>query len=232
MTQRLASLVVHDARLQKRYGIYYAYGFVLVVYLAILVWAGPWLPEWAVAVAIFTDPSALGFFFLGGLMMLERGESTRMALAVTPVSAGGYLFAKTVTLTLLAMVAVTVIWLFLHRQANWPILMAAVALTSVQYIGIGVPIALRFRTVTGYLIGSSGFLTPVIAPGFLALIDPTPPWLLLVPAVSQLKLMLVALGDAEASASAVAGMMAVSAVAAAGAVILALASLRSDLGIK
>jgi fluoroquinolone transport system permease protein len=230
MANRLATLTMHEARMQKRYGIYYAYGFVLIFYLAILAWAGPWLPEWAVAVVIFTDPSALGFFFLGGLMMLERGENTRTALAVTPVTAGAYLFAKTMTLTLLAMAAVTVIWLFLHRQANWPLLMAAVALTSVQYVGIGVPIALRFRTVTGYLIGSAGFLTPVIAPGFLALLDPTPWWLLFIPAVSQLKLMLVAVGDPEVGVAAIAGMLGVAAVAAVGSVGLALVALRRELG--
>lgn len=232
MAGQLATLVAHDARLQKRYGIYYAYGFVLIFYLAILIWAGPWLPKWAVAVVIFTDPSALGFFFLGALMMLERGEGTRLALAVTPVSAGGYLFAKTATLTLLAMSAVTILWFFLHRQANWPLLMLAVALTSVQYVGIGVPIALRFRTVTGYLIGSAGFLTPVIAPGFLALIDPTPWWLLAIPAASQLKLMLVAVGSVEASAAAVAGMLAVCLAAAVGGALLAATALRQELGVK
>lgn len=232
MTQGLTALVAHEARLQVRYGIYYAYAFVLVFYLVILVWAGPWLPEWAVAVVIFTDPSALGFFFLGALMMLERGEGTRLALAVTPVSAGGYFLAKAVTLTLLAMTAVTLIWFFLHRQANWPLLMVAVVLTSVQYIGIGVPIALRFRTVTGYLIGSAAFLTPVVAPGFLALIDPTPWWLLVIPAVSQLKLMLVAVGSAEASAAAIVWMLAVGVAAAVGSVFLALVTLGKGLGVK
>ena len=54
------------------------------------------------------------------------------------------------------------------------LLLSTVALTSVQYIGIGVPIALRFKTVSGYLMGSAGFLTPVIAPAFLALLDPFP----------------------------------------------------------
>jgi hypothetical protein len=110
--------------------------------------------------------------------------------------------------------------------------MLAVALTSAQYIGIGVPIALRFRTVTGYLIGSAGFLTPVIAPGFLALIDPTPWWLLLIPAASQLKLMLVAVSSAEAGAAAVAGMLGVCSAAAVGGVTLAVAALRRELGTK
>ena len=55
---------------------------------------GPHLPAWAPAFIIFTDPAALGFFFLGALMMLERSEGVRTALAVTPLSAADYLTAK------------------------------------------------------------------------------------------------------------------------------------------
>ena len=56
--------------------------------------------------------------------------------------------------------------------SNLALLFLTVALTSVQYIGIGIPIALHFRTVSGYLLGSAAFLTPLIAPAFLALLEP------------------------------------------------------------
>lgn len=180
-----ATLTLHDARLQARYGIYVAYAFVVFVYVSVLVSAGPYLPGWLSGVIIFSDPAAIGFYFLGALMMLERGEGVRAALAATPVTAGAYLFAKTFTLTVLAMIAVAAICLAARRSVDWPLLVAAVVLTSIQYVGIGVPIALRFRTTTAYLIGSAGFLFPVIAPGFLALIDPTPWWLWWIPAVAQ-----------------------------------------------
>ena len=49
------------------------------------------LPDWAAAFIIFTDPAALGFFFLGALMMLERSEGVRTALATTPLSLLDYL---------------------------------------------------------------------------------------------------------------------------------------------
>lgn len=228
----LTLLAVHDARLQARYGIYYAYGFVVFVYVVVLVWAGPFLPDWLAAVIIFSDPSALGFYFLGALMMLERGEGVRAALATTPVSAGAYFFGKAFTLTVLALIAVAVISLAAHRPANWALLMAVVVLTSIQYIGIGVPIALSFRTATAYLIGSAAFLGPVVAPGLLALIDPTPWWLLWIPAVAQLKLMLVATGAAEAGAIMIAICLAVCLAAAAGGTWLALRALAREFGHK
>jgi fluoroquinolone transport system permease protein len=227
---RLRTLLLHDARLQYRYGIYAAYGFVVAFYVAVLVWAAPLLPPWVPAVLIFTDPAALGFFFLGALLMLERSEGVRMALAVAPVAPAEYLGGKLITLSAVSLAAAAVLLAVLHRQADGALLLLAVALTAVQYIGIGVPIALRFRTVSGYLIGSAGFLLPVIAPGFLALLHDMPLWLAAIPAVSQLRLMLVATGAADASAVELGVMLAVSSAAAVGGCWLALRSLTREFG--
>ncbi|MBK8085620.1 MAG: hypothetical protein IPK28_18290 [Devosia sp.] len=227
---RAWALLRHEARLQYRYGIYAAYGFVIAVYVAVLVAVAPLLPAWGTAAIVFTDPSALGFFFLGALMMLERNEGVRRALAAAPVTARDYLAAKVATLTGMAVLASMVLTLFLHRPAAPALLILAVVLTSLQYVGIGVPIALRFRTVSGYLVGSTGFLTPLIAPGFLALLDPMPDWLLLVPAASQFRLMLVATGAVAADPVQILTMLAVAALAALAALWYALWALRKELG--
>lgn len=223
-------LVRHDARLQLRNGIYGAYAFVVALYAALLVWAGAALPTWVPAVLIFTDPAALGFFFLGALMMLERSERVRIALAVSPLSAGEYLLGKVLTLTLVALAACAILIVVTPGRDDPALLLSAVSLTSVQYVGIGVPIAVRFRTVNAYLIGSAGFLTPIVAPAFLALLDPFPTWMVFIPAVSQLRLMLVATGARPGGAAEVAAMLLVSAVAAAAATRLGMRSLEREFG--
>lgn len=133
MANRLATLIAHDARLQFRYGIYFAYAFVIGFYVLALTYGGPYLPSWVPALIIFTDPSVLGFFFLGALMMLEKAENTRNALAMTPISAGNYFWAKTATLTTMALGAVAVLTPFLHQGTNTPMLLAIVALTSIMF---------------------------------------------------------------------------------------------------
>jgi fluoroquinolone transport system permease protein len=222
------ALARHDARLQFRYGIYLAYAFVLALYVAFLTGLGSLLPPWVAAVIVFSDPAALGFFFLGALMMLERSERVRSALAVTPLSPAAYVAAKAVTLTAMALVACAALGLALGEAADLPLLLGTVALTSLQYVGIGVPVALRFRTVTGYLVGAGALLTPLIAPGFLALLDPMPLWLAVVPAISQMRLMLIATGAATADPLGLAVMLAVSAVAAAGALWFAVSDLTRE----
>lgn len=229
MTRLITTLIVHDARLQFRYGIYAAYGVVLGLYVGLLLTFGPLVPAWALALLIYTDPAALGFFFLGALMMLERAEGVRMALSVTPVGATAYAAAKVATLTTMALLASVTIAAAHPGGSNLALLFLTVALTSVQYIGIGIPIALHFRTVSGYLLGSAAFLTPLIAPAFLALIEPFPAWLLLIPAVAQLRLLLIATGT-SASPFETGLALLVAAAACAAALAIGHASLKKELG--
>jgi fluoroquinolone transport system permease protein len=230
MRPRTVALIRHDVRLQYRYGIYAAYAVIVAVYLAELLLFRDALPIWVPALIIFTDPAAVAFFFLGALMMLEKSEGVRVALSASPATAVDYLTGKAVTLVGLSLVSSAALLPFIPHATNPLLLLVAVALTAVQYLGIGVPIALRFKTVNGYLIGSAGFLTPVIAPGLLALLEPFPLWLAIVPAVSQFRLMLVATGAASATAIEVATTIIVLAAAAIGAMAFALHVLRREFG--
>jgi fluoroquinolone transport system permease protein len=207
-------LCIHDMRMQFRYGIYYGYAFVVAFYLLILVWLGEYFPSWIPGLIIFTDPSVLGFFFLGALMMLEKGENTRAALSITPLDPAQYFWSKTITLTMVSVLAVCTIAPFLHTDINWSLLLIAITLTSVQFIAIGVPAALHFKSVTSYLMGAAGFLTPVVAPAFIALMEPMPTWTIVIPAVSQFKLILVATGASEADWTVTAAMLVIATLAA------------------
>jgi fluoroquinolone transport system permease protein len=227
---RLLVLAAHDARLQYRYGVYAAYVFVVGFYVFALVAGRGVLPDWAIGFIIYTDPAAVGFFFLGALMMLEKAEGVRTALAESPATAAQYLMGKMVTLNGLALLACVILMLVHGAILNPALLLVAVALTSICFVGIGVPIALSFRTVNGYLVGSGAFLAPIIGPAFLALIDPMPTWLGLWPPVAQFRLILTAFGYASGNLGEIALFIAVATAAAAAAVWYALVTLRGELG--
>jgi fluoroquinolone transport system permease protein len=225
----LFALVGHDLRLQYRYGIYAAYGFVIAFYVVALVAGRGVLPDAAIAGLIYSDPAAVGFFFLGALMMLEKAEGVRAALAASPAEAAQYFAGKATTLAGLSLVACLVLTL-VHGAVPHPLLLlAAVGMTSLAFVGIGVPIALRFRTVSGYLVGAGALLTPIILPAGLALFEPMPVWLALWPPVAQYRLMLVALGYAPVDALELAVSIASSAAGMVGGIALALAALRREL---
>ena len=230
--RRLRTLIAHDVRLQFRYGIYYAYGFVVAFYVAALVFGRDIFPGWLPGLVIFTDPAVVGFFFLGALMMLEKAENVRLALGMTPVTGRAYFASKCVTLTGLSVAAVSILTIFLHQGANWPLLVLACALTSVAYLGFGVLAAAYFRTVTSYLIGSTVFIVPAILPGLMAFYDPMPGWAMLIPTASQFRLILISTGYGQATGTEVALMLAICAFTAVVSCFLAIRQLEKEFGSK
>lgn len=232
MTARLATLLAHDARLQFRYGVYAAYAVVVLFYAAVFYLGGAIMPRWLLALVIATDPSVVGFFFLGGLMLLEKAEAARMALAMAPVTAGEYLIAKTATLTAVALVAVVILGLLVPGGVDWPVYLIATVAASVQFVGLGALFALRFRTVTGYLIGSAGLMLPIILPGFAAFLDPMPVALSVLPFAATLRLFMVALGAAGAAPWQIGVMLAVAVAYAAAGFWIGVRALEKELGAK
>ncbi len=195
-------LIRHDLRLEKSYGIFAAYGFVILTYLTILYAGRDVIPRWVVALIIYTDPTVLGFFFLGGLMMLEKSESVREALAMTATSATEYILSKYLTLTGIALLAVFLL-AFVAGNAHYGLLLMTVIPASLFFVSLGVLIARRKQTVSGYLLGSLPVVLPVVLPMFLVLLDPFPIWLTLIPSTAQFWLILLAFGEVSGNWAAI-----------------------------
>ena len=144
----IVQIVQNDFTLQWRYRIIAAYAVVIAIYFVLIrLWAAE-LPDWVVPALIYSDPAVLGFFFLGGLMMLERGENVRAALASSPMSAGQYLVAKSISLTAIALGAVLVLSLAAGRSFEaLGLILLATTCASIFFIrpwrGVGDPVQNR-----------------------------------------------------------------------------------------
>lgn len=192
ISTRFQTLLMHDMRQLHRFGILYAYATVIAMYILVLTQWGQYFPNWLPALIIYTDPAVVGFFFIGGLALLEKSENTRTALSVTPISAANYFWGKTLPLTGLALVATLVISFFLPAETNHFMLAISVVLMSAQFLGIGLFAAFRFKSVTSYLIGAAGYLVPIILPAGFAFIADMPLIAQFWPPAAQLRLILIA----------------------------------------
>ena len=52
---------------------------------------------------IFSDPTMLGFIFVGAMVLFEKDANTLQALTVTPIKPWQYLWSKAIALTLIAL---------------------------------------------------------------------------------------------------------------------------------
>jgi fluoroquinolone transport system permease protein len=144
---------MHDVRLQFRHYFYYAYLFVSLIYIIILRAIPADTRQTAAILVIFTDPSTLGFFFLGGIILLEKGQKTLEGLFVTPLRVFEYMLSKILSLTLLAILSSFLIVVFvIGIRFNPLVFFFGVLLTSVFFILIGFTLASFSKSVNHYLL--------------------------------------------------------------------------------
>ncbi len=169
---RTLSTVAHDIKFQVKHGFYYAYAFVSILYIMLIRVMPREAREYASVIILMTDPAVLGFFFIGGIILLEKDQNIFASLFTTPLKAGEYIAAKLLSLTLLSLLSSAVIAFFATPGGFDPgLLILSIVPTSVFFTLLGIALAVRVKTINGYLIASPFFLTPFILPlfGFIKL---------------------------------------------------------------
>ena len=157
-----------DVVLQARNGFYWASAFVVLIVGGLLL-AVPqaarandavWVPAiLAVNLQITT------FFFVAGLMLLERDEGTLTALSVSPLTPAGYLATRTVSLTILAAVeTIALVLIAFHPGRSWLLVLAGTTALGVIYTGLGAAIATRYASINAFLLPASLVVTLLLLP--------------------------------------------------------------------
>lgn len=172
---RLRATIVCDIRLQFRNGFYYAALFVAAVTILVLRQLSAfdlayWLP------VILLNNLLIGtFYFIGGLILLEKGEGTLAAQVVTPLRTAEYLAAKLITLTGLAVVENVAIVALSGVEFSLLPLLVAIVLASLLLCLFGFVAVVRYDAINEYLLPSVLYLTLLLLPmlDYLALL-PSP----------------------------------------------------------
>ena len=163
---RLATAIKYDLRLQFRHGFYYAYLIVSLAYIAVIrsIPAHQFIRPFLV-VSLMTDPSILGFFFLGGIIFLEKGQNILEGLFITPIRMGEYMWSKVISLTILAVLSsllITVGSIGFSFNLVWFLL--GIGLTSVLFVLLGFTLASITTTINGYILTSPIYATATVLP--------------------------------------------------------------------
>jgi hypothetical protein len=105
------------------------------------------------------------FSFIGGLVLLEKGEGTLTAQVITPLRIGEYLAAKIATLTALALAETLVLVLLI---AGWRfdalLLILGVILAAAIYCLAGFITVVRYAAINEYLLPSGGYIAVLWLP--------------------------------------------------------------------
>ena len=150
---RLYNVLKADLLFQWKQGFYIIYMILTLVYLVILgqmpeLWLG-----YAVPLILYSDPSVLGMFFIGGIVLLEKEQGILDLLTITPLKTREFVISKLIALTAIALIsglAITVGSGVIN--VNYLLLSVGIVLTSVFYTSFGMVVSLKCQTVNGYFI--------------------------------------------------------------------------------
>ena len=157
---RLAATMLCDVRLQLRNGFYWAVAFLLAVMIVIFTQLPSF--DWAPVL----PPLVLGnlvtatFFFMAGLVLLEKREGTLEAQIVTPLRPGDYLTSKIATLTVLSIAEHLVIALITVGTAFRLLpLVIGVVLASALYCLTGFAAVVRYDSINELMFPTMVWVT-------------------------------------------------------------------------
>jgi fluoroquinolone transport system permease protein len=104
---RFRNLLGWDLRFQARYGFYLLYGFLTTFYTMVLFALPSSWKEKTAAILIFSDPAAMGLFFMGAIVLLEKSQKVTSYFAITPLKASEYVWSKVFSLSAISLVVAT-----------------------------------------------------------------------------------------------------------------------------
>jgi fluoroquinolone transport system permease protein len=165
--KRLLSTIRWDLQLQFRNGFYYASAFVAILFILILKGIPnadirPWWPA-----LILENLVINSFYFMSGLVLLEKGEGTLEAQIVTPLRKWEYLLSKVITLGILAIVETWVMVVLVSGfRFNWFLLVLGILYLMAMYTLYGFFVVARYDSINEFLLPSAlwtmGYSLPLL----------------------------------------------------------------------
>lgn len=150
---RFARVLRQDIRYQIKYGFYFLYAFMSALYIGILLLLPMKARLVGAVLVILTDPAMLGFFFIGGIWLLEKGEGLHSYWSVLPAKPVEYILSKVISLALVSTLSgVLIISLSGAGTPNYWRLCVAIILGAGIFTLAGLTFATWARSVNHYLI--------------------------------------------------------------------------------
>lgn len=189
---RLTALLTGDIRFQYKYGFYFVYLIFSVLYISLLhVFPEAWRSKAAVLM-IFSDPAAMGLFFMGAILLFEKSEHVLDSIAVSPVKPLEYVLSKLGSIGIIATVVGLAIGLSAGIVIHPFVFVAGVFLCSCIFSSVGLILACNASSLNRFVLLTIPAELLINLPAILWLFGYRKSWLMLHPGVSM---MILCLGE-------------------------------------
>lgn len=185
---RMKALFLGDVRFQLKYGFYYIYLFFSMLYIGLL-FALPL--EWrqtAAILMIFSDPAAMGLYFMGAIVLFEKSERVLNSVAISPVKPYEYVISKLCSIGCISTIVAVAIGASSNVISKPFYFIIGVFLCSCLFSAIGLIFACRISSLNQFVIATIPAELLINLPAIAWLFGYQKSWLLLHPGVSLIEL--------------------------------------------
>lgn len=148
---KLRRLVCGDIHFQWKYGFYFIYFVLTVIYVfGITALPDNWKHN-AAAIMIYSDPAAMGLFFMGAIVLLEKSQKVLHAIAISPAKVSEYILAKVFSLMFISCVVALILGIAAGNR-NLSGIIIGTALTSSIFTMLGIMAATKIANLNQFLI--------------------------------------------------------------------------------
>lgn len=187
---RQLNLIKGDLKFIWKYGIVFVYIVFSFIYLLILGAIKGSAREITGAILVYTDPAAMGLFFMGAFLLLEKSQHVNCSLSVSPITISEYILSKVVVLLVPGTVVGTILALF-SGMTSLLLVIPALVLSSTLFSLCGLIAAVNSDTLNGFMIAVIPFEILICVPAILSVFNViSGKWWLLHPGVAAMRLIL------------------------------------------
>lgn len=148
---RMMHLIKGDIVFQIKYGFYFLYAVFTFLYAFILFV----LPEqWQTTIAslmIFSDPAAMGLFFMGGIVLFEKSQRVLNSLAVSPIHITEYILSKMISFAVISELVAMILAILSHHQ-NLFIVFIGTLLSSFIFSLLGMIVSTQIHSLNQFIL--------------------------------------------------------------------------------
>lgn len=185
---RAKHLLLGDIRFQMKYGFYFLYVFLSALYILVLYALPVSWREQAAILMIFSDPAAMGLYFMGAIVLFEKSERVLNSIAVSPVTPQEYVFSKLFSIGLISTAAAMSIALSGQVLFNPFTFALSVFLCSCLFSSVGLIVACKIATLNQFIIATIPATLLINLPALAWLFGYRKNWLLIHPGVCMMEL--------------------------------------------
>lgn len=184
---RVRALMLWDLCFQAKYGFYFLYAILTLIYtIALSVIPQLW-QEKVATILIYSDPASMGLFFMGAIVLLEKSQRVPNALAISPVHPAEYVIAEVTSLSAISLVVAGIISIMANVDQLYLVLLGTL-ISSTIFTLIGIMIATKIASLNQFILWTMPVEIVCFLPAVLHLFHMTPTWFTYYPFIACIKM--------------------------------------------